>query len=156
MKYLLSILALSFAFNLSAQLTIEGVNLPAKLEASSTELVLNGGGLREKYFLDLYVGGLYLKSKSTNADAIIKADEPMAIRIEIVSKLIDSNKMIDAIEDGMKNSTGGKTEELSKEIAEFKDAFSEAIVIGDIYNIVYVPNEGVTVYKNDKQVKKLI
>ena len=132
MKYLLSVFTILIAFSSNAQLNIEGVTLPATLKASSSELVLNGGGLREKYFLDLYVSGLYLESKNTNADAIIKADEPMAIRIEIVSKLISSDKMVDAIEDGMKKSTGGNTEALSTEIAEFKSAFSEEIVVGDI------------------------
>ena len=153
MKYLLSVFTILIAFSSNAQLNIEGVTLPATLKASSSELVLNGGGLREKYFLDLYVSGLYLESKNTNADAIIKADEPMAIRIEIVSKLISSDKMVDAIEDGMKKSTDGNTEALSAEIAEFKSAFSEEIVVGDIYNLVYLPGEGFTVYKNDKKVK---
>jgi hypothetical protein len=155
MKYLLSVFTILIAFSSNAQLNIEGVTLPATLKASSSELVLNGGGLREKYFLDLYVSGLYLESKNTNADAIIKADEPMAIRIEIVSKLISSDKMVDAIEDGMKKSTGGNTEALSTEIAEFKSAFSEEIVVGDIYNLVYLPGEGFTVYKNDKKVKTI-
>jgi len=154
-KYLFSILTLFFALGSNAQLTIEGVTLPASLKASSTELVLNGGGLREKYFLDLYVGGLYLKSKSTNANAIIKADESMAIRIEIVSKLISSDKMVEAIEEGMEKSTGGKTEELSQEIKDFKSAFSEAIVVGGIYNLVYVPGDGLTIYKNNKKVKTI-
>jgi hypothetical protein len=155
MKYLLSVFTILIAFSSNAQLNIEGVTLPATLKASSSELVLNGGGLREKYFLDLYVSGLYLESKNTNADAIIKADEPMAIRIEIVSKLISSDKMVDAIEDGMKKSTDGNTEALSAEIAEFKSAFSEEIVVGDIYNLVYLPGEGFTVYKNDKKVKTI-
>jgi len=155
MKYLFSIFTLILGFNVSAQLTIEGVTLPATLQISSTELVLNGGGLREKYFLDLYVGGLYLDAKSTKANDIISADKPMAIRIEIVSKLISSDKMVDAIEDGMEKSTDGKTDGISKEIEEFKSAFSEEIVVGDIYNLVYIPGEGFTVYKNDKKVKTI-
>lgn len=155
MKYLLAILTLVLSLNLSAQLTIEGVTLPATLKAADKDLVLNGGGLREKYFLDLYVGGLYLSSKSADADAIIAANEPMAIRIEIVSKLISSEKMIDAIDEGMENATGGKQNDLSTEIAAFKSAFSEEIVVGDIYNIVYIPGKGITVYKNDKAVKTI-
>lgn len=155
MKYLFSIFTLILGFNVSAQLTIEGVTLPATLQINSTELVLNGGGLREKYFLDLYVGGLYLDAKSTKANDIISADKPMAIRIEIVSKLISSDKMVDAIEDGMEKSTDGKTDGISKEIEEFKSAFSEEIVVGDIYNLVYVPGEGFTIYKNDKKMKTI-
>ena len=155
MKNLLAILAIIIAFSANAQLTIEGVALPATIKAKTEKLVLNGGGLREKYFLDLYVSGLYLKSKSTNADAIIKADEAMAIRIEIVSKLISSKKMISAIEEGMEKYTGGKTAALSQEIEDFKSAFSEEMVVGDIYNLIYIPGDGLTIYKNDKKVKNI-
>jgi hypothetical protein len=129
-------------------MTIEDVTLPGKLKIGSEDLILNGGGLREKMFLDLYVGGLYLKTKSSDADAIIKADEPMAIRIQIVSKFISSDKMVDAIDDGMEKATDGKTSGISKEIELFKKSFSEEIVVGDTYNIVYIPKQGVTVYKN--------
>ena len=155
MKFLLSILTVLFAFSSNAQLTIEGVTLPSTLKANSENLVLNGGGLREKYFLDLYVGGLYLTKKSTNADAIIMADEPMAIRIEIVSKLISSDKMADAIEEGMEKSTKGNTAELRTKIDALKAAFSEEIVIGDIYNLIYIPSDGFTIYKNGKKVKTI-
>ena len=155
MKYLLAVLTVILGMNLSAQQTIEGVTLPATLKVEEKDLVLNGGGLREKYFLDLYVGGLYLVSKSTDADAIIAADAPMAIRIEIVSKLISSQKMIDAIDDGMEKATDGKVEGLSSEIAAFKEAFSEEIVVGDVYNIVYSPGMGTVVYKNGKKIKTI-
>lgn len=155
MKYLLAALTLILGLSLGAQQTIEGVTLPATLKVGEKDLVLNGGGLREKYFLDLYVGGLYLSSKSTDADAIIAADAPMAIRIEIVSKLISSEKMIDAIDDGMEKATDGKVEPLSSEITAFKEAFSEEIVVGDIYDIVYSPSMGTVVYKNGKKVKTI-
>jgi hypothetical protein len=155
MKHILTFLIAAIALTTNAQLKIENVTLPAKMTVSTGELVLNGGGLREKYFLDLYVGGLYLKAKSTNADAIIKADEAMAIKLEIVSKLISSDKMIEAIDEGMKKSTDGKIAELSSEIAAFKSAFNEEIVIGDVFNLVYIPNEGLTIFKNSKKVKTI-
>jgi hypothetical protein len=60
-----------------------------------------------------------------------------------------------AIDDGMEKSTGGKTESLSQEIKDFKSAFSEEIVVGDIYNLIYVPGNGFTIYKNNKKVKTI-
>ena len=157
MKHLLTILTVAFALNSNAQITIEDVTLPAtiKTKTNSKILILNGAGLREKYFMDLYVGGLYLTAKSTNADAIIKADEPMAITIEIVSSMISSEKMIDAIEDGMEKSTNGNTSALSEEIKAFKSAFSETIEVGDVYYLIYTPGDGLTVYKNDKKIQTI-
>ena len=48
----------------SAQVTISDVTLPATMDAAGTSLMLNGGGLREKLWFDLYVGGLYLEAKN--------------------------------------------------------------------------------------------
>lgn len=134
-----------------AQYTYEGTTLPAKLNFESQSLLLNGGGLREKYFLDLYVGGLYLEAKSKNANEIIAADKPMAIRLHIISGLIDSEKMTDAIDEGMEKSTNGKQSQFSNEINEMKKTFAEQIKVGDIYDFVYLPGQGVVIYKNNKK-----
>jgi hypothetical protein len=44
--------------SVSAQQTIEGVTLPATVTVEGETLNLNGGGLREKLWFNLYVGGL--------------------------------------------------------------------------------------------------
>ena len=50
---------------------IGGINMPASLQAGQSTLMLNGAGVREKFFMDLYVGGLYLKKKLADPGAII-------------------------------------------------------------------------------------
>lgn len=155
MKYLLPFITLMITFTTQAQITIADVTLPATYKLSEASLVLNGAGLREKFFMDLYVGGLYLPAKSSNADQIIAANEPMAIHIEIISKLITSKKMVDAVEEGMDKSTDGKTEDIRTEIEEMKNAFSEEINLGDVYDIVYDTKKGLLIYKN-KELKKTI
>jgi len=45
---------------------IEGINMPESLEVAKSKLILNGAGVRSKFFMDLYVGGLYLQNKSNN------------------------------------------------------------------------------------------
>jgi len=140
---------------LSAQEKISGVTPEKQINVDGTRLVYNGAGLREKFFIDLYVGTLYLVSKNKSADAIIQADAPMAITIDIVSGLISSEKMIDAIDEGFKKSTKGKTEPLKDEIASFRAAFSDEIVKGDSYLIVYIKNKGIEVRKNGKKIKSV-
>lgn len=144
-------LIIGTTFSSIAQITIEGVTLKPTFKTESSELLLNGGGLREKYFLDLYVGGLYLKAKTSDAQKIIDADEPMAIQLNIISGLITSEKMINSTEEGFEKSTKGKQEELRKDIDIFIGAFKEEIKNGDVYDIVYEPSTGVIVYKNSKK-----
>ena len=48
----------------NAQKTISGVTLPHKVQSGKTTLNLNGDGIREKLWIDLYVAGLYLKKQN--------------------------------------------------------------------------------------------
>lgn len=131
-----------------AQTTVAGVTLPQTENFQNQQLVLNGAGVREKLWIDLYAGGLYLTKKSSDADAIIAANEAMSIKLHIVSKLISSNKMIEAVNEGFENSTNGNTAALAEKIDKFKSFFMEEISKNDVFDLVYLPSEGVTVYKN--------
>lgn len=155
MKNLLFIVIVLCSFDLNAQLTFDDVTLPASITKESQQLVLNGGGLREKFFLDLYVAGLYLKNKSSDASHVMAADKPMAIRLHIKSSLISSEKMMGAVDEGMERSTKGQTTTFSSEIQQFKDAFKEEIRIGDIYDIIYIPQRGLVLHKNEKELRDI-
>lgn len=80
-------------------------NFPATVRFSSNELMLNGVGKRKKAFLTLYNAGLYLTTKSAVAADIIGSDTAMAVGIRIVSSLISSERMDDALAEGFEKST---------------------------------------------------
>ena len=127
---------------------IGGINMPESLTAGKDALVLNGAGIRTKFFIKAYVGGLYLKQKGGDAAAILNADEPMAISLHIISKLITSEKMKDATNEGFQNSTNGNPAPYKDKIDTFIAVFKDNIKIGDVYDIIYIPAEGIKVYKN--------
>lgn len=148
MKKIVLLLLTSFSgFVSEAQTKINGITFPDSYTAGKDKLVLNGGGTREKYWMDMYVAGLYLTEKSKDADKIISANSSMAIRICIISGLITSDKMIEAVEEGFKKSTGGKQADYKERIDKFKKAFSEEIKKGDVFDIVYA-SEKISIYKN--------
>lgn len=135
----------------NAQTTISGVTLPATLKAGNTNLTLNGGGVRVKLFMDMYVAGLYVVTKSNNGDAIAKANEPGAVRLHIVSSLVTTDRMKEAILEGFKKSTGNKLAPLQARIDKFVAVFSlEPIVKGNEFDVTYTPEEGTKVYKGGK------
>ena len=150
MRYI-SFLFLSFLIfsvnPFSAQTKVEGVNFPSKITINNTSVVLNGGGLREKYgFLDLYVGALYIKSKSSDANKIIMADEEMGIRIVIVSSMVTRERFIEALVEGFENTTAGASNK--SQINQFEKFYNDPFVETDEIVITYVPGEGVHFYKN--------
>ncbi|MAR93072.1 MAG: chalcone isomerase [Pseudomonadales bacterium] len=130
-------------------LELGGITMPETLTTSDgATLHLNGAGIREKWFMDLYVGGLYLLQPSADPDTILSADEPMAIRLHIVSGMITSEKMVNATMEGFENSTGGNVDALDVNIKAFLAAFDEAIKEGDIFAFIYEPGKGIHIMKN--------
>ncbi|PCI70270.1 MAG: chalcone isomerase [Piscirickettsiaceae bacterium] len=130
-------------------LEIEGVTLPETKQLGEKSLMLNGAGTRSKFFLDLYVGSLYLQSKSSNASRVVSADEAMSIRLDIVSSFITAEKMTKATLEGFEDSTGGNMSAIKPQIDQFLSAFKEDINEGDSFEFIYEPNKGVLVLKND-------
>lgn len=151
MKKLTTLIAGIIISTSAFSLEIGGITLPDTMPTGAhSELQLNGAGIREKWFMDLYVGGLYLKAKQQDAAAIMKADEAMAIRLHMISNLITSEKMTSATKEGFENSMHGNTSPLSAEIEKFLATFGEPIKEGDIFDFVYEPGQGVEIIKNGK------
>lgn len=143
-------LMLGFASPVKSQKrTVAGVTFPAKLSAGSNLLTYNGAGLREKFFIDLYVSALYLQETSMSGSKIVNADEAMAIRLEIISNKVTRDKFIQTVEDGFKKASSGKA--TSADISKMKELFSDPFSSGDVIKLAYVPGEGVLVYKNSKK-----
>jgi len=135
--------------SVNAQQTVSGVKVDAKFTLEGQNLALNGAGTREKMWIDLYVGALYLPKKSNNAKEIMDSKEAAAIKLNIISGMITSEKMISAINEGFENATGKKTAPLKAKIDQFKGFFKEEIKKGDVFSIINVPNQGIVVYKNN-------
>ncbi|MDP6908659.1 MAG: chalcone isomerase family protein, partial [Flavobacteriales bacterium] len=145
---LAAIITLSMTLPMQAQVTINGVTLPASIKAGESTVNLNGGGIRKKLFFKLYVGGLYLESKNSDADKIISADAPMAVKLQITSGMISSENMSEAINEGFEKSAGSKLASLKSKIEKFVDTFKKSeIVEGNVFDIVYVPGTGVLTSK---------
>ena len=135
--------------------TINAVELEKTYSQNGQNLVLNGQGARDKFFIDLYVGGLYLQEKNNNATDIINADKPMNIRLHIVSSLITSKKMKNATREGFEKSTNNNIKPLKTQIDSFVSVFKEEIKEDDIYDFLYVPSKGLEIYKNSILLKSI-
>jgi len=134
---------------------IAGVNLKESIKLGKTNFILNGAGQRSKLFIDLYIAALYLPHKSQNAQGIIDSNQEMFIQIHVISNLITSENLSRGTAEGFSKSTRNNTEAIQTQIDEFLSAFSEPVEIGDIFEIVYQPESGVTVVKNRHITKRI-
>jgi len=146
------VLLISFVATPAYAKKLRGVDLPESTNIGGSDLVLNGAGVRTRLIIKLYVGSLYTTTKSTDAAAIIAADEPMAIRLNIISDLLTKDKMVKALKKGFKSSTGGNTAPIQPQIDQMIGLMKDKIGTKDQYTVNYKPGSGTHVSRNGEEV----
>jgi hypothetical protein len=109
--------ALAMAAELSGIFIDDEIKMPG-----GQTLLLNGAGLREKFWVDVYVGSLYLPSKSSDVAEILSRHGPWRVQLDFVYKEVDREKLITA----------------------WREGFEEQ------YAFDYIPDQGVRITRNDK------
>jgi hypothetical protein len=145
-RLLIIMLAVLSVGSLAVAKEIGGIQLPDSMQVGEDKLLLNGAGLRKKFFIKVYAGGLYLKQKNQHPQEIIEADEPMAVRMHFIHDGVSSKKLIDGWNEGFGKATGENILPIKKEIDQFNSFFTEEIKENDIYDIIYNPGQGVTIF----------
>ncbi len=148
-----SVLALILLLSLGLQAQageLAGVHVDDRIStAHGDELVLNGMGLREKLWIDVYVGSLYLPSKANSVATIIAQPGPVRVDMDIIYKEISSEKLVKAWKEGFeKNQPPERLAELRPRIDRFYKLFKEPARKGDRYVFEYSPGNGTTIRKN--------
>lgn len=79
---------------------VGGVRLDDSIRTAHGELLLNGAGVRSKFFIDVYVGALYVTRKSTSPAEIIGDDRARRIVMHMRREL-DADVLTKALEEGL-------------------------------------------------------
>lgn len=124
------------------------IEIPNNITLQGESLVLNGSGVRCKFFIDLYVGSLFTAETSQDPQAIINSEEPTAVRLNITSNVITSEKMKRGMREGFELATRNQENKLETKINDFITTFEEPIQKGDQFTLLSVPGEGLISYKN--------
>ena len=66
--------------------------MPDNITIENETLILNGLGLREKYWVDVYVAGLYLPQKMSDGNEVIKANIAKRIQVEFIYSSVPKEK----------------------------------------------------------------
>ena len=135
-------------FNLHAA-TLAGVTLPDTVQVGGTTLVLNGLGLRKKFVVKVYVAGLYLEQKSSDSDAIIKAEAPKRIVMQFL-RGVSKSQIADAFDESFNDNRPEAKKTLKTDIDRLLGAL-EDVKEGDQMVFTYVPAKGTTLAINGKE-----
>ena len=131
---------------------LSGVFVKDQVTANNGEtLLLNGVGLREKLWVDVYVGSLYLVTRTDNVAEILSAPHANRIQMDFVYKEVAKEKLLKAWKEGFtKNQTKETMSALQDRIDQFYGYFDQNVVAKDQYILDYVPGKGTTITKNNK------
>ena len=132
---------------------VSGVNVPDTISAEGQTLKLNGAAARKKYgFVKVYVGALYLAHPSSDADAVISADEPMAITMHWIYDNTSRDKVSESWWEGFERAVGKQgVAAIKPQIEQFCAVFPDPYKKNDVYTLVYVPEKGVVIEINGKE-----
>ncbi|MBY5992919.1 chalcone isomerase family protein [Ferrimonas balearica] len=149
MKHFTALLALALSVLIPAQArTVADVTLQESITVQGDTLSLYGAGIRTKYFMKLYVGSLYGAETGLDAKGVLASEQTTAVRLNIISGMITSDRMIDTIEEGFDTATGGNVAPLRERLDNFLAVFDEAVEVGDQFTMVSIPGSGLEAYKN--------
>lgn len=143
---MLSVTLLALAGSLAAapaDTTFNNVTLPGTVQVAGQTLVLNGVALRKKAVFKVYVAGLYLTAKSTDADAVLAADSPRRMVMQFVRD-VGKEKMCEAWDEALKNNTPNASDQLKTEFQTLC-GWMEDIKDGQQFVFTYIPGTGTEV-----------
>lgn len=126
MRRLVLLLALLIALPAAQALELAGVTMPeaVKTHADGIELKLNGAGIRQRFFMDIYVGALYLPQPARDTAAVLDQRGAKRMSLHFVYKEIDAETLVAAWNEGFeKNLPPEQFRALRPRIANFNGLF---------------------------------
>ena len=120
---------------------LSGIEMSDTVSVDGKELTLNGLGLREKMWIDVYVAGLYLESKTDEAQQILDSDQIKHIRMHFLYKKVGAKKLVAAWNDGIKNNAAAQMDELKAGLDQL-NSWMVDMVKGDEMTFTSIPGKG--------------
>jgi hypothetical protein len=123
---------------------VGGVDFADTIEVGGQQLALNGAGIRKRFVISVYAGGLYLAERSGDAGAVVAADAPKRVRMVFLRE-VKKDQIMGAYREGFeKNSAGPGLPELLAKLETIAPAIPNLREGAEMF-VTYVPGEGTTV-----------
>jgi hypothetical protein len=121
---------------------LAGVGVPDTATVGGQALVLNGMGLREKFYFDIYVGSLYLPAKTTSSSAAITQDVCKRLSMTFLYAAVSKAQLAEAYDEALPHLANSAAVKARFDILK---SYLSDVVAGDVITFDYVPGTGTTV-----------
>jgi len=144
MRQLLLLIGLVGFIGTASAAEVGGVKIADTVSVGTSQLVLNGAGIRTRLIFKVYVGSLYLPRKTADAAAVIGGEGAKRLQINMLRD-VSANDFVAAFRDGLKANNGeedlaavkAQVDQFMTMMRSFGDAKE-----GDVITLDYVPGQG--------------
>ena len=129
---------------------VAGVNVPdtVKVGAAGDALQLNGAGIRKKFIIKVYVGALYLQTKTSDVSQAVSMPGAKRVLMHFLYKKVGADKLNSGWEDGFRaNLKPAEYDTQQARLQKFKGFFPD-MKKGDEILLDYIPGTGTEVRIN--------
>jgi hypothetical protein len=129
---------------------ISGISVDERLRLGTSELVLNGAGLKKQAFFRVYVASLYLTEKRTSAEDVLALGGPKRISITLLRNL-SAQELVDALRDGIRHNNSAEEQHAVK--GRIDGLVADLLAVqqgskGDVLTVDWLPHAGTLVALN--------
>lgn len=119
---------------------LAGVTVPDTATVGGQTVVLNGMGLREKYYIDVYIGALYLPKKMTSASEAVSTDAAKRIAMHFIYDKVTAAQLTETLREGFGHAAAAPAGTLDQLCGYMAD-----VRAGDVVAFEYSPGTGTAV-----------
>lgn len=126
----------------SADVNVAGISLPDTQDMAGDTLQLNGAGVRSKFFIKVYVGSLYLRTKTTSAATALQMSGRKVMRMDVLHGHVAAERIRAAWREGLKANLDMRAySTLEARLNQF-NAFFPDLKNGDVVAMRFDPDSG--------------
>lgn len=122
---------------------LAGVAMSDRAKVGDQSVVLNGLALRKKAIFKVYVAGLYLPQKQSDATAILGTDAPRMLVMEFV-RSVGKDSLTGAWDECLANNAANASADVKKAFEQL-NGWMDDVESGDRVRFAYEPGKGTTV-----------
>ncbi len=134
----------------SYSIELADTTIPDTIKLGKESLVLNGAGIRTKFFFNIYIGSLYLKNKESDTDKILNDPHTKRITLNFLYKEIDKEKLTNGWIAGFKNNNSDATFQTLKTRLDQFNSYFETTHKGDSVQLDFLSTKNTRVTINSK------
>jgi len=118
-------LVLSLGMGVAHGADVAGVKIDDKTRVGTSELTLNGAGLRKRAFFQVYAIGLYVPQKASSAQALLEQPGPKRVAIHMLRD-VGADAFSEALAEGIRaNHSDAETKALEPRVKELTSIIAE-------------------------------